>query len=86
MNLVTQLIPKSDAKTVEKWIKLALDIITKRGITNIHDAWQEPVTIDVIKKLDDKGGLPIRCFGMLGSSYSKLLDQYFQYCLTKMVL
>ena len=78
MKPVTQLIPKSDTSTVEKWIKLALDIIVKRGITNIHDAWQEPVTIDVIKKLEEKNKLPIRCFGMLGSSYNKLLDTFFK--------
>ena len=78
MKPITKLIPKSDAVTLEKWIRMAFEIIVKRGITNIHDAWQEPVTIDVIKKLEDEGELPIRCFGMLGSSYSKLLDQYFK--------
>ncbi len=78
MNPVTKLMPKSDANTVEKWIKLALDIIIKRGITNIHDAWQEPVTIDVIKKLDENNDLPIRIYGMLGSRYNKLLDTFFK--------
>ena len=78
MNPVKQLIPKSDAKTIEKWIKIALDIIISKGITNIHDAWQEPVTVDIIKKLDENDKLPIRCFGMLGSSYNKLLDTFFK--------
>ena len=78
MKPVIQLIPKSDSKTVEKWIKQALAIIIKRGITNIHDAWQEPVTIDVIKKLEKNNELPIRVYGMLGSSYDKLLDTFFK--------
>ena len=78
MEPVTQFIPKSDSKVVKKWIKMALDIIIKRGITNIHDAWQDPVTIDVIKNLEEKNELPIRCFGMLGSRYNKLLDTFFK--------
>ena len=78
MNPVKQLIPKSDVNTVEKWIRLSFDIIVKRGITNIHDAWQDPVTIDLIKKLEKNGEMPIRCFGMLGSSYNKLLDNFFR--------
>ena len=78
MNPVTQLIPKPDATMVEKWIKSALDIIVKRGITNIHDAWQEPMTIDVIRNLDKKNELPIRVYGMLGSHYRKLLDTFFE--------
>ena len=78
MKPVIHLIPKSDSKTVEKWIKQALAIIIKRGITNIHDAWQEPVTIDVIKKLEKNNELPIRVYGMLGSSYDKLLDTFFK--------
>ena len=78
MSPVTKLIPKSNEVTIEKWIKLALDIIVSKGITNIHDAWQEPMTINVLKKLEKNNDLPIRCFGMLGSSYSKLLDKYFK--------
>ena len=62
----------------QKWIELAFEIIIKKGITNIHDAWQEPHTVDVIRNLDSHGQLPIRCFGMLGSSYTKLLDRFFK--------
>ena len=36
-------IPKSDEKQIKKWIKLALEIIIPRGITNIHDAWQDQI-------------------------------------------
>ena len=78
MSPVTQLIPKADTKIVRKWIQLALDIIVKRGITNIHDAWQDPVTIDVIKNMEEKNSLPIRIYGMLGSRYNKLLETFFK--------
>ena len=78
MKPLTPHIPKSDVQTIEKWIKMALDIIVTKGITNIHDAWQEPVTVDVIKKMEDNDEFPIRCFGMLGSSYDKLLDKFLK--------
>ncbi|SVC91083.1 uncharacterized protein METZ01_LOCUS343937, partial [marine metagenome] len=78
MHLISQHIPKLDAITVKKWIKHAFDIIVKRGITNIHDAWQEPMTIDVIKSLDENRELPIRVYGMLGSRYNKLVDTFFK--------
>ena len=78
MNPVKNLIPKSEIKTIEKWMKLAFDIIVKRGITNIHDAWQDPITIDILKKIDSNGELPIRCYGMIGSSHEKILNQFLK--------
>ena len=78
MKPVTQIIPKPNSTMILKWIKLALAMIIKRGITNIHDAWQDPTTIDVIKNLDNNNELPIRVYGMLGSSYDKLLDSFFK--------
>ena len=78
MNPVKFVIPKPDENKVEKWIKLALDIIIPRGITNIHDAWQDITTVKVLQKLSEKNKLPIRIYGMLGSSYPKLLKQFFK--------
>ena len=76
MNPVQFVIPKPDETTVEKWIELALNVIIPRGITNIHDAWQDPVTIKVLQKIAEKGELPIRIYGMLSSSYTKFLKQF----------
>ena len=56
--------------------KLALKIIIPKGITNIHDAWQDELTIRVIQKLENKGEFPIRCYGMIGSHYNNLLDSF----------
>ena len=77
MNPVQHIIPKSDKKMIEKWIKMALKIIISRGITNIHDAWQDADTIDVIKSLIKKDEFPIRCYGMLASNDTDLLNNYF---------
>jgi len=78
MNPVQFVIPKPDEGVVKKWMKLALDIIIPRGITNIHDAWQDPITVKVLKQLSENNELPIRVYGMLGSSYPKLLKQIFK--------
>ena len=78
MKPVQFVIPKPDENTVNKWIKLALDIIIPRGITNIHDAWQDPTTVKVLQQLSEKNELPIRVYGMLGSRYLKLLKQFFK--------
>ena len=78
MKPVIRLIPKSEPKTIEKWIRLALDIIVSRGITNIHDAWQDPITIDILKKLEMNDELPIRCYGMLGSNNDKFLNKFLK--------
>ena len=65
MNPVQFVIPKPDEIKIRKWINLALDIIIPRGITNIHDAWQDPKTVQVLKELADSNNLPIRVYGML---------------------
>ena len=77
MNPVQFVIPKPDESTIEKWIKLALEKIIPRGITNIHDAWQDPTTVNVLKQMASENKLPIRVYGMLGSGYHKLLKQFF---------
>ena len=78
MSPIQKIIPKSNEKMVEKWIRLALDIIVSRGITNIHDAWQDETTINVINKLINNNEFPIRCYGMLASNNKPLLNHYFK--------
>ena len=75
MKPVQFIVPKPDEITIQKWIKLAMNLIVSRGITSIHDAWQDPITVKVLKQLSENKELPIRVYGMLGSSYSKLLKQ-----------
>ena len=57
MNPVQFIIPKNDEASVEKWIKLAMEIVVSRGITNVHDAWQDPITVKILKKLGVKRSL-----------------------------
>ena len=77
MNPIQKIIPKPNNEMIEKWIKMALEIIISRGITNIHDAWQNRETINAIKTLIKKNEFPIRCYGMLASNDNDLLEEYF---------
>ena len=77
MNPIQKMIPQSDKKMIEKWIKMAIEIIIDRGITNIHDAWQNAQNIEVIQSLINKNDFPIRCYGMLASNDLDLLERFF---------
>ncbi len=78
MNPIQKNIPESNDNMIQKWIKMALDIIISRGITNIHDAWQTSNMIKNIKLLIEKDEFPIRCYGMLASNDQKLISKYFK--------
>ena len=78
MNKVWDTQPEDSFSDVKRWIKIAAHTAASRGITNVHDAWQEPYTIDAIKELVSENNFPIRCYGMLGSGYPNLLNEYFK--------
>ena len=78
MNPVQSILPKANSKMIEKWIKMAIEIIISRGITNVHDAWQSRDTINAINSLIQKGEFPIRCYGMLASNDTDLTNEYFK--------
>ena len=78
MNKIWDVQPEDSFSDVKRWIKIAANAAASRGITNVHDAWQDQYTIDAIKELIAENNFPIRCYGMLGSGYSNLLNEYFQ--------
>lgn len=78
MSKINQIIPKENLTKTKSWIKLAINEIVKRGITNVHDAWQDKLIIKSIKKLEMENNLPIRCYGMLSSNDKELIDLYFK--------
>ena len=71
-------LPKENKAQVKKWILSAINHVSKMGITGVHDAWQDRVTIESILELIQEKKFPIRCYGMLASNDSKLLDEYFK--------
>ena len=78
MNPVWDAQPKDNYDDVKRWIHRAAITASKKGITNVHDAWQDPNTIKAIKELIEEEKFPIRCYGMLGSAFSNLLNEYFK--------
>ena len=71
-------LPKENKEQVKKWIYKATQNACKMGITGVHDAWQDKVTIDAIKELIQENNFPIRCYGMLASNDKELLNKYFK--------
>ena len=75
MNNIRDIIPKNNKNDVKRWIKTACNEAIKWGITNVHDAWQDPTIFESINDLSNKDELPIRCYGMIGASYLELISE-----------
>jgi len=78
MNPIWEAQPEDSFDDVKRWIKTAAVTASSRGITNVHDAWQDAYTIKAIQELIAEYDFPIRCYGMLASSDSGLLDSFFK--------
>ncbi len=78
MNPIWDAQPEDSFDDVKRWIKTAAQTARSRGITNVHDAWQDADTVRAIQELAEAGEFPIRCYGMLASSDSTLLTSYFE--------
>ena len=74
MSIVNHLNQENTLDNVKQWIKNATDIIIKRGICSVHDAWQNQIIIDAINELIRENQFPIRCYGMLDGSDKNLCD------------
>ena len=72
------ILPKDSFENISSWIQTAVDNTLKKGITGVHDAWQDYMTVKAIQNLIEKGKFPLRCYGMLASSDDDLLDSFFQ--------
>ena len=77
MNCFKNCLPQDTKKQVKSWIKTAIQEANKMGITGVHDAWQDSVTIDAIQELIDEEDFSIRCYGMLAGNDKELLKKYF---------
>ena len=77
MSIVSHLNQENTLDNVKQWIKNATDIIIKRGICSVHDAWQNQTIIDAINELISENQFPIRCYGMLDGSDKNLCNTFF---------
>ena len=75
MNNIRDIIPKNNKDDVKRWIITACNEAVKWGITNVHDAWQDPTIFESINNLSNSNNLPIRCYGMIGASHLELISK-----------
>ncbi len=78
MNDVQKLLPPDSLSQVKKWILTAANKAVEMGLTAVHDAWQDRLTIKAIQELIDEDNFPIRCYGMLASNDTELLNSFFK--------
>jgi len=57
-------IPPPTQKDLEKQFKLVVDDALSHGLTSIHDAGFDPISLEFFKTLADEEKLPIRIYGM----------------------
>ena len=77
MDLLKKQLPSDSKKLIKKWIMTASDYIVKNGIVNVHDAWQSPDIIESIIELVEEEKLPMRCYGMIGASFTDYIKEFF---------
>ncbi len=77
MELIQDHLPKKMRKDIKRWIRSALTVLAERGITSIHDAWAEDLTVKTIRRLIEEEEFPIRYYGMLASDDTDLLKRFF---------
>ena len=75
MDTIQDIIPKNSKEDTIRWIKNATERAVRLGITNVHDAWQDPLIFESINELIDSDELPIRCYGMIGASHLQLISE-----------
>ena len=67
MSLVDSKIPQPTREQREHAIALALRRCAELGLTAVHDAGVDTVTLSIYRSLAERGKLPIRIFAMLGA-------------------
>ena len=75
MDPIRDIVPKNSKEDITRWIKNAAERAVRLGITNVHDAWQDPLIFESINELVASEELPIRCYGMIGASHLDLISK-----------
>ncbi len=78
MDIVRKFLPSESKEMIKKWIVTASEYIIERGLTNVHDAWQSPEIIDAMIELVEEKKLPFKCYGMIGASFKKYIQSFFE--------
>jgi len=78
MNQIRDCIPKPNKTMVKKWLTKGAQYAIEKGITNVHDAWQSPIIIESMLELVQEKKMPVRCYGMIGASFSDYVRDFFK--------
>jgi predicted amidohydrolase YtcJ len=75
--LVIEVMPDMNTPShLEREIRLALDQYRRWGLTGVHDAGSDLTEIGILKKLGDRGELPLRVYAMAGGDAA--VERYLQ--------
>jgi len=68
MSLVASKMPRPTDAQHEARLRAALEKCVSVGLTSVHDAGTDPPTLDLLRKWDSRGALPLRVYAM-GEGY-----------------
>lgn len=70
MSLVASQMPRPTDAQREARLRAALEKCVSVGLTSVHDAGTDPPTLDLLRKWDSRGALPLRVYAM-GEGYER---------------
>ncbi len=72
MNLVSAQMPEPTVEEVKQWIRDAVAACHETGLTGMHDAWTDEVSLQALRELEAEGELNFRVCCMLASEEKDL--------------
>jgi predicted amidohydrolase YtcJ len=76
-NLITDKLPEPSKEDIRRWLLAAVERLNQVGLTSVHDAGVDAMTIEVLRELIDDGKFTLRYYGMLDGSNEDLLGTHF---------
>jgi len=77
MSPVRQSIPKEMSSDLVRWSRASAERTVSLGVTGVHDAWTDRISLDALIDMEESNQLPHRVYSMLASSDTNLLEEYF---------
>ncbi len=75
-DLINRVVPPPSREMRKRRLALAAATIAANGLTEVHDAGVDNLTVTLLRELADEGRLPVRIYAMLSDDAS-LLDRWF---------
>ncbi|MEE9466647.1 MAG: amidohydrolase, partial [Candidatus Neomarinimicrobiota bacterium] len=78
IELVSRVMSKPSREDIRRWLLDAVQRCNEVGLTEVHDAGVNDLTLSIIMELADEGLLSLRYYGMLDGDDAELLERHFQ--------